>query len=64
MIETLNKLTKDELILEVVNQKTEIDSLKHQLTNFQKIVFGSKQEQHKAIENPEQINLEFTEKVD
>ena len=42
MIETLNKLSKDELILEVVNQKTEIDSLKHQLTNFQKIVFGSK----------------------
>ena len=48
----------------ITEQKTEIDSLKHQLTNFQKIVFGSKQEQHKAIENPEQINLEFTEKVD
>jgi len=48
----------------ITEQKTEIDSLKHQLTNFQKIVFGSKQEQHKTIENPEQINLEFTEKVD
>jgi len=48
----------------ITEQKTEIDSLKHQLTNFQKIVFGSKQEQHKSIENPEQINLEFTEKVD
>ena len=34
----------------ITEQKTEIDSLKHQLTNFQKIVFGSKQEQHKAIE--------------
>ena len=48
----------------ITEQKTEIDSLKHQLTNFQKIVFGSKQEHHKSIENPEQINLEFTEKVD
>ena len=48
----------------ITEQKTEINSLKHQLTNFQKIVFGSKQEQHKSIENPEQINLEFTEKVD
>ena len=48
----------------ITEQKTEINSLKHQLTNFQKIVFGSKQEHHKSIENPEQINLEFTEKVD
>ena len=64
MIETLNKLSKDELVLEVVNQKTEIDNLKHQVTIFQKMLFGSKQEQHKAIENPEQTNLEFTEKVD
>ena len=64
MIETLNKLSKDELILEVVNQKTQNDYLKHQVTIFQKMLFGSKQEQHKIIENPEQTNLEFTEKVD
>lgn len=64
MIETLNKLSKDELIVEVVNQKTEIDNLKHQVKLFQKMVFGSKQEQHKAIENPEQTALAFIEKVD
>jgi len=64
VIETLNKLSKDELVLEVVNQKSEIDNLKHQINIFQKMLFGSKQEQHKAIENPEQTNLEFTEKVD
>lgn len=64
MIETLNKLSKDELVLEVVNQKSEIDNLKHQVAIFQKMLFGSRQEQHKAIENPEQTNLEFTEKVD
>lgn len=63
MIETLNKRSKDELILEVVNQKTEIDALKNQIKIFQKMVFGSKKEQHKTIEVPEQINLEFTEKV-
>lgn len=64
MIKPLNTLSKDELILEVVNQKIENESLKHQISIFQKMVFGSKPETHKAIENPEQINLEFTEKVD
>jgi transposase len=64
VVETLNTLSKDELILEVVNQKTEIETLKHQISIFQKMVFGSKPETHKVIENPEQITLEFTEKVD
>lgn len=64
MIEALNKLSKDELVLEVVNQKSEIDNLKHQVTIFQKMLFGAKQEQHKEIQNPEQTNLEFTEKID
>ncbi|HLF51555.1 IS66 family transposase [Flavobacterium sp.] len=64
MIETLNKLSKDELIIEVVNQKAENENLKHQIKLFQKMVFGSKQEQHNAIENPSQTALEFTEKVD
>lgn len=71
MKNTLNKRSKDELILEVIRQKTElenqknqIDSLKHQLGVFQKLVFGSKKETHQTIENPEQSQLEFTEKVD
>ena len=75
MIETLKKLSKDELILEVVNQKSatdnliveyksEIDHLKHQVSLFQKALFGAKKEQHIAIENPEQIKIEFEEKID
>ena len=48
----------------ITEQKNQIDNLKHQVSVFQKMVFGSKQEQHKAIENPEQTSIEFTEKVD
>ena len=48
----------------ITEQKNQIESLKHQVSLFQKMVFGSKQEQHKVIENPEQTALEFNEKVD
>jgi transposase len=64
VIETLNTLSKDELVLEVINQKTENENLKHQVSILQKMLFGPKQEQHKVIENPEQTQLEFIEKVD
>lgn len=48
----------------ITDQKNQIEYLKHQVSLFQKMVFGSKQEQHKAIENPEQTTLAFSEKVD
>jgi transposase len=57
VVESLKKLSKDELISEVVN-------LKHQVSLFQKALFGAKKEQHIAIENPEQIKIEFEEKID
>lgn len=64
VIETLKKLSKDELVLEVVNQKSEIAYLKHQVSLFQKALFGAKKEQHISIENPEQIKIAFEEKID
>ena len=71
MIETYENYSSREFItlLEEKNsiieeKKTENENLKHQVNILQKMVFGSKKEQHKAIENPEQTNLEFTEKVD
>lgn len=66
-----NEYSSNELISVIAEQKSvitelqnQIESLKHQVSLFQKMVFGSKQEQHKAIENPEQTTLEFNEKVD
>ena len=75
VIEALKKLSKNELILEVVNQKSAIEKLtveyksevaylKHQVSLFQKALFGSKKEEHIAIENTEQIKLAFDEKID
>ena len=64
MIETLKKLSKDQLISEVVTQKSENEYLKHQINLFQKALFGSKKEQHIAVENPEQIKIDFAEKID
>lgn len=75
VIETLKKYSKNALILEVVNQKSstekliveyksEIAYLKHQVSLFQKVLFGSKKEQHIAIENLEQIKIDFAEKTD
>lgn len=75
MIETLKKLSKDELVLELVKQKSateklvseftsEVAYLKHQVSLFQKALFGSKKEEHIAVENPEQIKLAFDEKID
>lgn len=71
MIETLKKLSKNDLITEVIthkseieNHKSEIENLKHQNDLLRKLVFGSKKETHKAIEQPEQTKLPFEEKVD
>lgn len=64
VIETLKKLSKDELISEVVTQKSEIDHLKHQVSLFQKALFGAKKEQHITTENPEQTKIDFEEKID
>lgn len=100
VIETLKKLSKDELILEIINLKSEIENLtaeqksatanliaayesenekltaafqahqsdiaylKHQVSLFQKALFGSKKEQHIAVESPEQIKIDFEEKID
>lgn len=57
MVETLEKLSKPELISEVIN-------LKHQNDLLRKLAFGSKKETHKAIENSEQVKIPFEEKVD
>lgn len=64
MIKTLEKLSKDELITEVVKQNSEIENLKHQIDLLRKLIFSSKKETHKAIEHPQQTELEFAEKVD
>ena len=70
MVEALKNNSPDELISiildkenTIVEQKSEIDYLKHQVTIFQKALFGQKKETHKVIENPEQGKLAF-EKVD
>ncbi|OFY87728.1 MAG: hypothetical protein A3F72_02485 [Bacteroidetes bacterium RIFCSPLOWO2_12_FULL_35_15] len=57
MIETLKKLSKEELISEVIN-------LKHQVSLFQKGIIRCKKEQHITVENPEQIKIEYEEKID
>jgi transposase len=64
VIKPYKNYTPDELITALEEQKSEIDYLKHQLTFFQKALFGSKQEQHRIIENPEQTKIDFEEKVD
>lgn len=60
--EFINVITEQKSV--ITEQKNQIESLKHQVSLFQKMVFGSKQEQHKSIENPEQTTLAFNEKVD
>jgi transposase len=55
--ESLNTLSKKELIDKVI-------VLQHQVSLFQKALFGDKKETHKQINVPEQIQIEFTEKVD
>lgn len=61
-------LEKENLLLEqekrIQDYQTDIENLKHQITLFQKIIFGSKKEEHKALNNPQQTQLPFEEKVD
>ena len=71
MVETLKKQSKNELIsivIEKENLLTKLQSdneyLKHQVSLFQKALFGQKKETHKAIDIPEQAQLPFEEKVD
>ena len=64
MIETYKNYSSDEFITLLEQQKSEIDYLKHQVAIFQKALFGPKQEQHKGVENPEQIKIDFDQKID
>lgn len=66
MIETLQNLSKEELITEVVNQKselkekqTQIDYLEHQIKQYEKIVHGAKSEKFVPAEIPEQTVLDL-----
>lgn len=71
MVEQLENLSKEHLISEVINhhskvveKESEIVQLKHQINLLQKALFGQKKEVHKAIVSPDQVRLEFGEKVD
>ena len=64
MIETYKNYSSEDFITLLEEKKTENENLKYQVNILQKMLFGSKQEQHKVIENPEQTQLEFIEKVD
>lgn len=59
MIETLQNLSKKELITEVVNHKSEIAYLKHRLEQYEKIVHGAKSEKFVPAENPKQTTLDL-----
>lgn len=70
MIETLKNYSSDKLITLVIDKenliaeyKSENEYLKHQISLFQKALFGAKKEQHIAV-NPEQTKIEFEEKID
>ncbi len=70
VIEQLNDLSKEELITRVIHhhgrleeQQNQIAYLQHQISLFQKALFGDKKEQHKSID-PGQIAIGFEEKVD
>ena len=64
MIETYKNYSSEDFITLLEEKKTENENLKYQVNILQKMLFGSKQEQHKVIEHPEQTQLEFIEKVD
>ena len=66
MVETLEKLTKEELVKQVVENRIQIEEkqiqiefLKHQLDQYQKLVHGSKREKFIPEQNPEQTNLDL-----
>lgn len=66
MIAQLEKLTKEELVKQVElshseleKKQIQIEFLKHQLEQYQKIVHGSKTEKFIPAQNPEQITLDL-----
>lgn len=59
MIDSLENLSKEQLINEVVNHKSEINYLKHQLEQYKKAIFGSKREKFVPAANPEQTTLDL-----
>jgi transposase len=56
VVEKLNSLSKEELVSEVIQ-------LKHQLSLYQRALFGDKKEVHKVID-PGQTEIAFEEKID
>lgn len=78
MVKVLGKLSKNELISEVITKhseiekkdieieknKVEIERLKHQVHLFQRKLFGVQKESHLSPENSEQTKLAFEEKID
>lgn len=71
MVKVLEKLSKEELITEVITNHSEIEKknieierLKHQVHLFQRKLFGAQKEQHLSLENPEQTKLAFEDKID
>ena len=63
MVEKLNNLSKEELVSEVILAKNENAYLKHQISLYQKALFGNKKEEHKVIDS-KQTEIAFEEKVD
>jgi transposase len=64
MKKSLDTLSKDELIDTVLSQDSEIERLKHQVSLFQKALFGPKNETFKQPENKDQLAISFEEKID
>jgi len=59
VIEAIESLSKEALIKEVVEKNIQIEYLKHQLEQYQKIIHGSKSEKFVPAKNPEQITLDL-----
>jgi transposase len=62
--ELLNTLSKEQLALRVLEQESQINYLQHQVSLFQKALFGDKKESYKQIEVAEQTKIDFAEKID
>jgi transposase len=59
MVETLENLSKEDLVKTIGEKQVQIEFLKHQLEQYQKIVHGSKTEKFIPSQNPEQITLDL-----
>ncbi len=66
MEETLENLSKEDLVKEVrekndliQKKELELEYLKHQLEQYQKLVHGSKREKFVPVQNPEQVVLDL-----